>query len=161
MITLLDKLSHMDIMVVFVGVVVIIYILKEGFGVWDWAKTRFGWTSKKEILEQQYHDKLDGLEIALRSINQHISQLDNRILEVAQKQDDISQLQNECEVNKLRDKLLQSYRYYKCQGSWNEMEAETFWALFEDYTKRGGNSFMRNVVEPEMKELEIEEIASE
>lgn len=62
------------------------------------------------------------------------------------------------ERNKLRDKLLQSYRYYTKQEHWTQMEAEAFWALFKDYEDAGGNDYMHTVVQPAMNLLQIIEI---
>lgn len=66
------------------------------------------------------------------------------------------------ECNKLRDRLLQSYRYYTNEKtnpsrSWTSMEAEAFWGLFRDYEEAGGNGYMHTVVQPAMTELTIRE----
>lgn len=67
------------------------------------------------------------------------------------------------ECNKLRDILLQNYRYYTNKEknpsqSWTEMEAEAFWELFRDYEELGGNGYMHTVVQPEMERLIVIEI---
>jgi len=67
------------------------------------------------------------------------------------------------ERNKLRDRLLQSYRYYtnlttNPSHSWNRMESEAFWELFRDYEDAGGNGYMHSHVQPAMEELEIVEV---
>jgi vacuolar-type H+-ATPase subunit I/STV1 len=64
------------------------------------------------------------------------------------------------ERNKLRDMLLQNYRYYtnKEQNpsqSWSKMEAEAFWELFRDYEDLGGNGYMHTEVLPEMERLVV------
>lgn len=64
------------------------------------------------------------------------------------------------ERNKLRDMLLQNYRYYtnKEQNpsqSWSKMEAEAFWELFRDYEDLGGNGYMHTEVLPEMERLAV------
>lgn len=64
------------------------------------------------------------------------------------------------ECNKLRDMLLQNYRYYTNKErnphqSWTQMEAEAFWELFRDYEDLGGNGYMHTVVQPEMERLII------
>ena len=66
------------------------------------------------------------------------------------------------ECNKLRDRLLQSYRYYtnpetNPDKSWTQMEAEAFWELFRDYEEAGGNGYMHTVVQPAMAELIVRE----
>lgn len=67
------------------------------------------------------------------------------------------------ERNKLRDLLLQNYRYYTNRDlnpshSWTRMEAEAFWELFRDYEEAGGDGYMHTVVQPAMEELTIIEI---
>lgn len=64
------------------------------------------------------------------------------------------------ERNRLRDTLLQHYRYYTDTGrnpsqSWNVMEAEAFWALFKDYEALGGNDYMHTTVQPAMQRLKV------
>ena len=64
------------------------------------------------------------------------------------------------ECNKLRDTLLQNYRWYTnkdCNpsGSWTRMEADAFWALFRDYEDMDGNGHMHSVVRPAMEALTV------
>lgn len=65
--------------------------------------------------------------------------------------------------NKLRDLLLQNYRYYtnpekNPSGSWTRMEADAFWALFHDYEDAGGDGFMHTDVQPAMEKLTVKDI---
>lgn len=67
------------------------------------------------------------------------------------------------ERNKLRDRLLQSYRYYTSKEhnpmhSWTRMESETFWACFADYEHMNGDGYMHTVVQPEMTLLAVIEM---
>ena len=67
------------------------------------------------------------------------------------------------ERNRIRDRLLQSYRYYTNPASnpdksWNRMEAEAFWELFGDYERAGGNGYMHTIVQPAMNLLNIVEV---
>ena len=64
------------------------------------------------------------------------------------------------ERNKLRDRLLQNYRYYvnvetNPSHSWTSMEAEAFWELFKEYEAAGGNGYMHTEVMPAMELLTI------
>lgn len=66
------------------------------------------------------------------------------------------------ECNKLRDMLLQNYRYYTNKDrnpsqSWSKMEAEAFWELFRDYEELGGNGYMHTDVQPAMERLVVTE----
>lgn len=67
------------------------------------------------------------------------------------------------ECNKLRDMLLQSYRYYTSKEqnpsqSWTNMEAEAFWELFSDYEEMGGNGYIHTEVQPAMERLVVREV---
>ena len=62
------------------------------------------------------------------------------------------------EQNKLRDRLIQNYRYYTNKHTnpsqtWTKMESEAFWALFKDYEESGGNGYMHTEVQPAMNKL--------
>lgn len=76
--------------------------------------------------------------------------------------DSVEETNKRRECNKLRDRLLQSYRYYTNEAtnpskSWTKMEAEAFWGLFRDYEEAGGNGYMHSVVQPAMTELTVRE----
>lgn len=76
--------------------------------------------------------------------------------------DSVEETNKRRECNKLRDRLLQSYRYYTNEAtnpskSWTQMEAEAFWGVFRDYEEAGGNGYMHSVVQPAMTELTVRE----
>lgn len=67
------------------------------------------------------------------------------------------------ELNKLRDCLLQNYKYYTNKEknplqAWTKMESEAFWDLFGDYEDMGGNGYMHTVVQPTMQLLTVIDI---
>ena len=77
--------------------------------------------------------------------------------------EEIAEQNRKRDCNKLRDMLLQSYRYYanKDQNpsqSWTQMESEAFWELFRDYEDLGGNGYMHTEVQPAMERLLVVEI---
>lgn len=62
--------------------------------------------------------------------------------------------------NRLRDTLLERYRYYTDASrnpsqSWTSMESEAFWELFGDYERAGGDGYMHTEVQPAMNRLHI------
>lgn len=76
------------------------------------------------------------------------------------RQDEIESQNKTRAMNELRDRLLQSYRYYTNQEknpmlAWSEMEKEAFDELFSDYEKMGGNGFMHSTVQPAMAKLTV------
>lgn len=73
---------------------------------------------------------------------------------------EIEELNAKRERNKLRVRLLQSYRYYASADknpmkAWSEMEADAFWSIFKDYEDAGGDGYMHTVVQPAMNALEV------
>lgn len=64
------------------------------------------------------------------------------------------------ERNKLRESLIQSYRYYTSKEknpmqAWSEMEADAFWKSFGDYEDVDGNGHIHTEVQPAMRLLEV------
>lgn len=73
---------------------------------------------------------------------------------------EMQEKQERRERNKLRDKLLQSYRYYtnlerNPNQTWTRMESEAFWELFRDYEDMNGDGYIHTVVQPAMNLLKI------
>ena len=80
--------------------------------------------------------------------------------------EEIEEQNKKRECSKLRDMLLQNYRYYtnECQNpskSWTKMESEAFWELFKEYEEAGGDGYMHTVVQPEMERLLIVDVAKQ
>lgn len=84
-----------------------------------------------------------------------IAELRSTQQQTAQRLQEMEESQRTLERNELRDRLLQGYRYYTGQGSWNVMEAEAFWELFREYEQRKGDGHMHKVVEPAMAALPV------
>ena len=62
--------------------------------------------------------------------------------------------------NELREKLVAQYRHFTSlemnpRQEWTILDAETFWELFADYEKYGGNGFMHSTVKPAMEKLKV------
>lgn len=128
---------------------------------------------EKERQNEELHEALEGVrkypQYRQQSINiQH--NLESEIQGLRQAQDQIIQRLERMEQNsdrrdrnKLRDMLLQSYRYYTNKDhnpsqSWTRMEAEAFWELFGDYEDAGGNGYMHSDVKPAMMRLTVIEM---
>lgn len=67
------------------------------------------------------------------------------------------------ELNQLRDKLIERYRYYTSEEhnpnyAWTRMESDSFWQMFKDYESLGGNGYIHTTVQTEMLELSIIEM---
>ena len=113
-------------------------------------------TQKYPIYHQESIDIRDGLKKEIQEIRDYCSTLMKRF-------EEIEEQNRKRECSKLRDMLLQNYRYYtnECQNpskSWTRMESEAFWELFEEYESAGGNGYMHSVVRPAMEQLYIVEV---
>lgn len=97
-------------------------------------------------------------------------ELERKIGELKQSQDentkrlvDMEKNQKRQKRNELRDRLLQSYRFYtdkfrNPKQVWSRMEAEAFWELFGDYEAVEGDGYIHTVVQPAMNLLNIVEM---
>lgn len=61
------------------------------------------------------------------------------------------------EMAKLKDKLWYYYMKYKDVGEWDRYESDIFWGLYDSYISHGGNSFIKDKVEPVMRSLKVKE----
>lgn len=126
---------------------------------------------------EQQKEKDDMLKTALDEISRYPTyrqqsikiqkQLTDAIDKISIKQDEFSKRLEEIELgnkkrelNKTRDRLLQSYRYYTSTDknplqAWTIMESDAFWEMFGDYEELGGDGYMHTVVEPAMRQLTI------
>lgn len=73
---------------------------------------------------------------------------------------DMKEITDRRDRSRLKDRLLQAYRYYTNAESnpnhtWTNMEAEAFWDMFSDYEDAGGDGFMHTTVQPEMQKLKV------
>lgn len=59
------------------------------------------------------------------------------------------------EMAKLKEKILGYYRKYKDVGEWQRFESDVFWGLYDRYIQHGGNSFVKNDIEPVMRNLKV------
>lgn len=108
----------------------------------------------------EYHqesiDIRNGLKKEIQEIRVYIDTMMKRF-------EEIEEQNKKRECSKLRDMLLQNYRYYTNEKqnpskSWTRMESEAFWELFNEYEEAGGNGYMHTVVQPEMERLLVVEV---
>ena len=97
------------------------------------------------------------------TLQQEIDEIRNRFGIIMDRLDEIEKQNKKRECSKLRDMLLQNYRYYTNKNqnpsqSWTQMESEAFWELFKEYEEAGGNGYMHTEVLPAMQRLEIVEV---
>lgn len=108
----------------------------------------------------EYHKESITIRDALQ---REIQELRSGLQAMMKRFEEIEEQNKKRECSKLRDMLLQNYRYYtnvqqNPSQSWTRMEAEAFWELFKEYEEAGGNGHMHTVVQPEMERLLIIEV---
>ena len=108
----------------------------------------------------QYHQE----SITIRDgLKQEIKEMRDDFAIILKRLDDMEALNKKRECSKLRDMLLQNYRYYTNQQqnpsqSWTRMESEAFWELFKEYEEAGGDGYMHTEVQPAMERLLVVEV---
>lgn len=96
-------------------------------------------------------------------LTDRISGLENLQNEILQRLERMEESARRADRNKLRDKLLQSHRYYtnpetNPSGTWTSLEAEAFWEFFREYEDKGGNGFIHSVVQRDMERIPVVDI---
>lgn len=99
------------------------------------------WRQQSIDIQQQFNDRIEELKNAQEQLK--------AILEEQHEE------MKRRERNKLREKIITSYRYYINRGEWTRMEADAFWELFGDYEDADGNGYVHTVVQPAMNLLKI------
>lgn len=89
-----------------------------------------------------------------------IDNLQRNQAEITKELKEIEERRKKTKRNELRDRLLQTYRYFTNKEknpllAWSEMEAEAFWKVFGDYEEAGGDGDMHTTVQPAMRRLEV------
>ena len=104
-------------------------------------------------IQREFRQEIDELKVSQKTLVEKQQNIQDTLKDMQEKQD-------RREKNKLRDKLLQSYRHYTSMEinpnqTWTEMESEAFWELFRDYEDAGGDGYMHTIVQPAMNLLKI------
>ena len=94
-----------------------------------------------------------------KEFSSEINDLRNTQKEIFKELKDIEERRKKTKRNELRDRLLQSYRYYTSKDknpllAWSEMESDAFWKMFGDYEEAGGDGDMHTTVQPAMRLLD-------
>lgn len=91
---------------------------------------------------------------------EEIQALQEKQNEIIEELREIEENRKKVKRSELRDRLLQSFRYYTSleknpMQAWSEMEADAFWEMFKDYEKVNGDGHMHTVVQPAMRRLDV------
>lgn len=102
---------------------------------------------KAEVSEMSKEvDCIKGTQADIKAV---IDKLDNDLTEMQKKQDSADRA-------RIKDRISQSYSYFKDRGQWSSMERESFYDLIASYELAGGtNSFVHEVCLPRSQEWKI------
>ena len=108
----------------------------------------------------EYHQESIDIRAGLQK---EIQEIRDCMQSIMKRFEEIEEQNKKRECSKLRDMLLQNYRYYtniqqNPSQSWTRMEAEAFWELFKEYEEAGGNGYMHTEVQPAMERLLVVEV---
>ena len=128
-----------------------------------------------------FHDRIQEKDETLTKVVEKTENLDGELKKISETQTSIiSSIDKICDsqerltrqitsfedvmktqsCNKLRDRIIQSYRYYTSAEknpfqAWTEMEKDAFNRLFIDYENLGGDGYVHTTIEPAMHALEV------
>ena len=105
-------------------------------------------THKEDTKQSIRHDEI--IRQDLQNLTETVNDISNR-LEIMQKKMDAT------EMAKLKDKIVAYYRKYSALGEWEQFEHDVFWGLYDSYISHGGNSFVKDDIEPAMRKLKIKD----
>lgn len=115
-------------------------------GVIDQVNQYPKWHQQSIDIQKKFTEAIEGLQEGQKENNKRLEKME--------------QENQRRERNKLRDRILQSYRYYTSKEknpmlAWSEMEADAFWNIFKDYEDQHGNGHVHTEVQPAMRNLEV------
>ena len=118
-----------------------------------------------EVIEKtgELETELEKIVTTQNSIAESIDKISESQFELSRQIQSFEYDMKKQSLNKIRDRLVQSYRYYANDErnplkAWTEMEKDAFDRLFRDYEELGGDGYIHTVVEPAMNDLEVIEI---
>lgn len=162
MIQAIEKLAEMTqqlggwaiLLYVIVGLVALDY----GIKLFDSITKRLGISTKHSRREEEQKKKIQEHDEIIPSLKEDIERINESLHSLTTELKEERERSDRRERNKLRDRLLQSYRYYTNPDknptlSWSDMESESFWQMFKDYEELLGDGYMHTTVQPAMNEL--------
>ena len=105
-------------------------------------------THKEDTKQSIRHDEI---------IRQDLQTLTETVKDISTKLEVMQQKMDATEMAKLKDKIVAYYRKYSVLGEWERFEHDVFWGLYDSYISHGGNSFVKNDIEPVMRKLKIKD----
>ena len=145
---------------VIVFIAAVAFLVGLNIKVYKFIVTNHDKLQEKDETLKKIIDCLEEVKQEQKGLKEAVNELRGAQQEIAEKQDIFEEQHRNHSLNRLRDRLLGSYRYYTDPKknplqAWSEMEKEAFDKLFYDYEELGGDGFMHSTVEPAMATLEV------
>lgn len=90
-------------------------------------------------------------------IRQDLRKLTRTVDDISKRLGIMQQKIDATEMAKLKGKIVSYYRKYEPLGEWEQFESDVFWGLYDSYISHGGNSFVKDDIEPVMRKLKIKD----
>jgi len=114
---------------------------------------------REKLRDEQLQEALTAVR-KLPELTQSFADLKTSQENTVKRLDKMEETSKRRERNKLREKLIQSFKFYtnldtNPSQSWTRMESEAFWELFRDYEDADGNGYIHTEVQPAMMGLKV------
>ena len=157
---ILQLFGAIPLSTVIVFIAAVAFLVGFNIKVYKFIVTNHDKLQEKDETLKKIADCLEEVKQEQKGLKEAINELHGAQQEIAKKQDIFEEQHRNHSLNRLRDRLLGSYRYYTDPKknplqAWSEMEKEAFDKLFHDYEELGGDGFMHSTVEPAMAALEV------
>ena len=157
---ILQLFGAIPLSTVIVFIAAVAFLVGLNIKVYKFIVTNHDKLQEKDETLKKIADCLEEVKQEQKGLKEAINELRGAQQEIAEKQDIFEEQHRNHSLNRLRDRLLGSYRYYTDPKknplqAWSEMEKEAFDKLFHDYEELGGDGFMHSTVEPAMAALEV------
>lgn len=115
---------------------------------------------------EQSHKIQISLQSDIKAINGKYDILANEFKILTDKFADMEERARKKDLSLLKDKIIERYKYYtdpeiNPTQTWNKMEAESFWDLFNEYESLGGDGYLHSDVQPKMMALKETDIGQQ
>lgn len=156
--TLLEMTEEIGITNIIMYIVVFLFFIDKIMDLKDSLWKKMGKQTKEEMELEERKKMLASHEEAIPQLQSDITNIIASLKTLTQDIQEEQEKSDKRERNKLRDRLLQSYRYYtnpekNPSMSWSEMEADAFWQMYGDYRDLKGNHYIETEVKPAMNHL--------
>ena len=157
---ILQLFGAIPLSTVIVFIAAVAFLVGLNIKIYKFIVTNHDKLQEKDEILKKIIDCLEEVKQEQEGLKEAINELHDAQQEIAEKQDIFEEQHRNHSLNRLRDCLLGSYRYYTDPKknplhAWSEMEKEAFDKLFHDYEELGGDGFMHSTVEPAMAALEV------